>query len=217
MFRQLDFDLLRQDMVNKQLIPRGINDERVIKAFRTIPRHKFVPQEYQKSSYGDFPLPIGDDQTISQPYIVALMTQILEIKDTEKVLEVGTGSGYQAAILSSLAKEVYSVERIESLAKKSEEILKEFGLKNIRIKVGDGTLGFPEFSPYDKIMVTAAAPYLPETLLEQLNLNGKIALPLSIGFGQILTLFTKEKDKLRKEEICGCTFVPLVGKYGYKQ
>ncbi len=217
MFKAPDFDILRDEMVDRQLIPRGIKDERVIEAFRKIPRHKFVPQEYQKSSYGDFPLPIGENQTISQPYIVALMTQILELTNIDRVLEIGTGSGYQTAILASLAKEVYSVERKESLAKQAEAILKELGFKNIKIKVNDGTLGWEEFAAYDKIMVTAAAPSLPQTLKEQLSINGKLTIPLSIGFGQVLTLFTKHKDKFESEEVCGCTFVPLIGKYGYKQ
>lgn len=217
MFKQLDFDSLRKEMVDRQLIPRGIKDEKVIEAFRTVPRHKFVPQEFQKSSYGDFPLPIGEDQTISQPYIVALMTEVLGIRETDKVLEIGTGSGYQAAILASLSKVVYSIERKETLAKNAEIVLRELGFKNINIKIGDGTLGLEEFAPYDKIIVTAAAPSLPQALKEQLNIGGKIVIPISAGFTQILNLFTKEKDGFNKEEICGCTFVPLVGKYGYKQ
>lgn len=217
MQNQIDFDLLRQEMIHRQLVPRGIKDERVIEAFKNVPRHKFVPQEYLKSSYGDFPLPIGENQTISQPYIVALMTQVLEIKNTDKILEIGSGSGYQTAILASLAKIVYSVERIELLAKRAEKTLGELGFKNFKIKIDDGTLGWKEFEPYDKIIVTAAAPYLPKTLCEQLNIGGKIVMPISDGFGQTLTLFTKEKDKLRDQNICGCTFVPLIGQYGYKQ
>lgn len=216
MFEQLDFDLLRQEMVDKQLIPRGINDEKVIEVFRQVPRHKFVPQEYQKSSYGDFPLPIGNNQTISQPYIVALMTQVLEIKDIDKVLEIGAGSGYQTAILASLAKDVYSVERKVSLAQNAEGLLKELGYQNIKIRMGDGTLGLEEFAPYDKIIVTAAAPSLPESLKKQLNDNGRIVIPISAGFGQMLSVFIKEKNKFLRKDICGCTFVPLIGKYGYK-
>ncbi|MBL7197132.1 MAG: protein-L-isoaspartate(D-aspartate) O-methyltransferase [Candidatus Omnitrophica bacterium] len=212
----MDFDLLRQEMVDKQLIPRGINDEKVIEVFRQVPRHKFVPQEYQKSSYGDFPLPIGNNQTISQPYIVALMTQVLEIKDIDKVLEIGAGSGYQTAILASLAKDVYSVERKVSLAQNAEGLLKELGYQNIKIRMGDGTLGLEEFAPYDKIIVTAAAPSLPESLKKQLNDNGRIVIPISAGFGQMLSVFIKEKNKFLRKDICGCTFVPLIGKYGYK-
>jgi len=217
MFERVDFETLRREMVDKQLSSRDIRDQRVLEAFRQIPRHKFVPEEYQKSSYGDFPLPIGENQTISQPYIVALMTQLLELKEIDKVLEIGTGSGYQTAILANLAKEVYSVERKEPLAKYAELILKELGYKNITIRIGDGTLGLEEFAPYDKIIVTAAAPSLPETLKGQLNNKGRIVIPISEGFGQVLNLFIKDKGKLIKEDICGCTFVPLIGKYGYKQ
>lgn len=214
---ELNFDFLKQEMISQQLTPRGIIDQRVLQAFRNVPRHIFVPAEYQKSSYGDFPLPIGENQTISQPYIVALMTQALEVKEKDKVLEVGTGSGYQTAILANLAKQVYSVERKESLAKNAEAILKELAYKNFTIRIGDGTLGLEEFAPYDKIMVTAAAPSLPETLKDQLNDKGRIVIPISVGFTQVLNLYIKEKDKLTVKDICGCTFVPLIGKYGYKQ
>lgn len=217
MFNQPDLDRLRQEMVDKQLVPRGINDQKVIRAFRSVPRHMFVPKEYLKSSYGDFPLPIGKNQTISQPYIVALMTQALEIKETDRILEIGTGSGYQSAILACLAKEVYSIERVESLWEKASTILKELGFRNIIIKSGDGTLGLEESSPYDKIIVTSAAPYLPPPLEKQLNSGGRIVIPISAGFGQTLTLFIKEKGQIKKEELCGCTFVPLIGKYGYKE
>ncbi|MFC1645645.1 protein-L-isoaspartate(D-aspartate) O-methyltransferase [Candidatus Omnitrophota bacterium] len=216
MVEQLDFDSLRQEMVDKQLIPRGISDKKVIEVFKITPRHKFVPREFQKSSYGDFPLPIGENQTISQPYIVALMTQALEVKDIDKVLEIGTGSGYQTAILASLAKKVYSIERKEALAKNAERLLSELGYKNITIKIGDGTLGLEEFAPYDKIIVTAAAPSLPNALITQLSVEGKIVIPVSAGLGQMLTLFTREKDSLKRKELSGCTFVPLVGKNGYK-
>ncbi|MFH1621879.1 MAG: protein-L-isoaspartate(D-aspartate) O-methyltransferase [Candidatus Omnitrophota bacterium] len=212
----MDFDSLREEMVEKQLLTREIRDQKVLDVFRKVPRHKFVPEEYLKSSYGDFPLPIGEDQTISQPYIVALMTQLLELKEVDKVLEIGTGSGYQTAILANLAKEIYSLERRESLAKYAKSLLKELGYNNITIRIGDGTLGLEEFAPYDKIIVTAAAPSLPETLKDQLSDNGRIVIPISVGFGQVLNLFIKDKNKLIKKDICGCTFVPLIGKYGYK-
>jgi protein-L-isoaspartate(D-aspartate) O-methyltransferase len=212
----LDFDALRQEMVSRQLVPRGIRDPKVLEAFRCVPRHKFVPEEYLKTSYADFPLPIGENQTISQPFIVALMTQALEIKDTDKVLEIGTGSGYQSAILSSLAKFVYSVERKEALAKRAQQLLNELGYANVVIKVGDGTLGLEEFAPYDKIMVTAAAPELPKPLEKQLSDGGRIVIPVSTGFGQILSLFIKEKCRIERQDLCGCTFVPLIGRHGYK-
>jgi len=217
MSEQLDFDSLRQEMVERHLKSRDIRDQKVLEAFTSIPRHSFVPQEYQKSSYGDFPLPIGENQTISQPYIVALMTQSLELEKTDKVLEIGTGSGYQAAILAKLANKVYSVERKEALSENAEKVLSGLGFKNIIIRIADGTLGLEEFAPYDKIVVTAAAPTLPKALKEQLNSGGKIVIPISAGFGQMLTCFTNEKNELTKKEICGCTFVPLIGENGYEQ
>ena len=217
MFKRLDFDKLRLEMVDRQLIPRGIKDDKVIEVFRNIPRHEFIPSKYQNSSYGNFPLPIGEDQSISQPFIVALMTQTLEINNTDKVLEIGTGSGYQAAILASLAKDIYSVERRDPLAKEAENTLRKLGFTNLKLKIGDGTLGWEEFAPYDKIMVTAAAPSLPEPLKEQLNPNGKIVIPIAAEFGQILTLFTKDGNKFNKEKVCECAFVPLIGQYGYEE
>ena len=217
MFKRLDADKLRQEMVDKQLISRGISDKRVLEVFRSIPRHEFVPPEYRKSSYGDFPLPIGEDQTISQPYMAALMTQALEINNTDKILEIGTGSGYQAAILASLTKDIYSIERKDLLAKKAENTLRELGFINLKIKIGDGSLGWEEFELYDKIIVTAASPSLPEPLKEQLSNNGKIVIPISAEFGQVLTLFTKKGKEFDKEEICDCAFVPLIGQYGYEE
>lgn len=217
MAERLDFDAMRKEMVERQLLPRGIRDQRLLQVMRKIPRHSFVPKEYEKSSYGDFPLPIGNNQTISQPYIVALMTQSLDLKPGDRVLEIGTGSGYQTAILASLSKKVYSVERIEALAETTKALLNELSVSTIEIKTGDGTLGWKENAPYDKIIVTAAALQLPKPLEEQLNDGGTIVIPLSAGFGQTLTVFTKEGTTLKKEEICGCTFVPLIGKYGYKQ
>jgi protein-L-isoaspartate(D-aspartate) O-methyltransferase len=217
MFDDQSFVRLRHEMVDKQIISRGISDQRVLDVFEKIPRHKFVPEEYQKSSYGDFPLPIGENQTISQPYIVALMTETLQLQNTDKVLEVGTGSGYQTAILASLSKEVYSIERVEILANNSFELLKSLGFKNIALRIGDGTLGLEEFAPYDKICVTAASPYLADALAKQLSSQGKIVIPIEAGIGQVLTLFTKEEGELKRKEICGCTFVPLIGKHGYKQ
>ncbi|MFC1709394.1 protein-L-isoaspartate(D-aspartate) O-methyltransferase [Candidatus Omnitrophota bacterium] len=217
MSQQLNFDSLREGMVNKQLVPRGIKDQKVLGAFRKVPRHKFVAEEYQESSYGDFPLPIGENQTISQPYIVALMTQSLELSDGDKVLEVGTGSGYQTAILASLAKSIYSIERRENLANNAQSVLTELGYKNVSIKIGDGTLGLEEFAPYDKIIVTAAAPNLPKAITEQLGIGGRIVIPVSAGFAQMLTLYIKEDGGLIKKEICGCTFVPLIGNDGYRK
>ena len=215
-WRKIDFEKLRRQMVEEQLIPRGIKDKRIIEAFYKVERHKFVPENLRGSAYGDFPVSIGEGQTISQPYIVALMTEYLQLKGVEKVLEVGTGSGYQAAILAELAKEIYSIDRIEPLAKKAEAVLYELGYKNIKIKVGDGSQGMPEEAPFDRIIVTAAGPCIPLPLTEQLNENGRLVIPLGESFSQILTVLEKKKGSLIAREICGCVFVPLIGKYGHK-
>lgn len=212
----MDFAVLRKRMVEEQLIRRGIKNERVLEVFAKTEREKFVPEELRISAYADYPLPIGKGQTISQPYIVALMTESLDLTGEEKVLEIGTGSGYQAAILSQLSKEVYSVERFDSLAKKTEATLKELGYLNIKIRVGDGTLGWPEEAPFDRIIITAASPRIPLPLVEQLKEGGKIILPLDDSFSQLLTLGDKINGKIETTEICSCVFVPLIGKYACK-
>jgi protein-L-isoaspartate(D-aspartate) O-methyltransferase len=203
-------------MVEEQLLRRDIKDERVLEVFKKIERHKFIPKDLITNAYADFPVPIGENQTISQPYIVALMTEQLSLTGEEKILEIGTGSGYQTAILAELAKEVYSIERLEYLNKRAEIVLKELGYKNIKMKVDDGTLGWPEFAPFDRIIITAASPRIPLPLIEQLKENGKLILPLGESLGQVLTLVEKKKDKLESIRICGCVFVPLIGKYGYR-
>ncbi len=203
-------------MVEEQLITRGIDDKRVLSVFRKVGRHLFVPPEQNNSAYSDFPLNIGFGQTISQPFIVALMTQVLGLKETDKVLEIGTGSGYQTAILASLCRQVYSIERFEELAKKATNILSEIGFSNVAIKEGDGTLGWKEFSPFDAIIITAAAPEVPEGLLEQLKINGRMVLPLGGLMSQMLTLLIKTKAGIEKKDICSCVFVPLVGKGGWR-
>ena len=204
-------------MVQEQLIARGIKDERVLNAFYKVERHKFIPEELWVSAYADFPVPIGEGQTISQPYIVALMTECLKLTGKEKVLEIGTGSGYQAAILAELTKEVYGIERFEKLAKKTGQILNELGYKNIKLKTDDGTLGWQEFAPFDRIIVTAASPRIPLPLTEQLNDQGKLILPLGESFSQVLTVVEKKEGKLNSIDVCGCVFVPLVGKYGWRE
>jgi protein-L-isoaspartate(D-aspartate) O-methyltransferase len=214
----IDIDKLRAAMVVEQLIPRNISDKRVLEAFRKVPRHEFVPEDLRQSAYNDYPIPIGENQTISQPYMVALMTECLKLKDGEKVLEIGTGSGYQAAILGEIAGEVYSVERFKDLADKASEILHSLGYKNIHIKVGDGTLGWSEFAPYDGIVVTAGAPGVPESLVKQLKDGGRLVIPIdSGGFGQILTLVERVGHTTRQSDICACTFVPLIGKEGWPE
>lgn len=212
----MDFEILRNRMVDEQLIPRGIKDRRVLDAFRKVPRHRFVPKELIDSAYQDHPLPIGEGQTISQPYIVALMTEYLKVLGEERILEIGTGSGYQAAILSELAREVYSVERIANLAQNAIKILDELKVTNVKIKVGDGTTGWEEFSPFEGVIVTAGAPDIPLSLIEQLKENGRMVIPIGGSFSQVLTLVEKTKGKIKTTDICACVFVPLVGKYGWE-
>ena len=215
--KNMDYAILRKRMVEEQLIPRGIKDPKVLNAFYKVERHKFIPEDLRTSAYADFPVPIGQGQTISQPYIVALMTGCLDLTGQEKVLEIGTGSGYQAAILAELAKEIYSIERFKNLAQKAEIILNELGYTNIKIKVDDGTLGWSETAPFDRIIITAASPRIPLPLIEQLKESGKLILPLGETFSQVLTVVEKKKGKLESIEVCGCVFVPLVGKYGYRE
>ena len=210
----MDYALLRKEMVEEQLIPRGIKEQRVLDAFYKVERHKFIPEEQEEFAYADHPLPIGQGQTISQPYIVALMSECLQLTSESKVLEIGTGSGYQAAILAELAKEVYSMERFPALAKNAASKLAEQGYNNVKIKVGDGTLGWPEEAPFERIIITAACPEIPPPLIEQLKEGGRLILPMGENFGQVLTLFEKKKTGLFTQEICGCVFVPLVGKFG---
>jgi len=211
----MDYKTLRKKMVEEQIIARGIKDKKLIEAMYKIERHRFIPEKFRDSAYGDFPVPIGEGQTISQPYMVALMTECLSLKGKEKVLEIGTGSGYQTAILAELAKEVYSIERIESLKINAEKILNELGYTNIKIRLGDGTLGWPEEAPFDRIMVTAADQDVPPPLLEQLNQNGIMVIPLGDRFSQVLTKIEKRDNQIIRQEVCGCVFVPLIGKYGF--
>jgi len=208
---------LRRKMVEEQIIARGIKDKKVISAFLKVPREEFVPEDLKKYAYIDSPLSIGEGQTISQPYIVALMTEALKLKGGEKVLEIGTGSGYQSAILAEIGCEVYSVERIESLAKKAENILRKLGY-NVKIKIGDGTLGWEEYSPYDRIIVTAAGPKIPDTLLFQLSeKEGRLIMPVGDRFFQDLLLVIKRGKEIEKINLGGCQFVPLIGKEGWEK
>lgn len=214
----MNFDLLRKNMVEQQLMARGdITDKNVIKAFLKVPRHKFVPDKEQASAYSDFPLPIGCGQTISQPYMVALMTQCLELKGDEKVLEIGTGSGYQTAVLAEIAKEVYTIERFAELSQIAEKVLTELKYKNISFKVSDGTLGWVEKAPFGAIIVTAGAPDAPKFLLNQLAEGGRLVMPVGENLSQVLTVYKKLKGKIKINPVCGCVFVPLVGKEGWKK
>ena len=203
------FELARRKMVAEQLRARGIRDERVLQVMEGIPRHGFVPLEAQNQSYDDRPLPVGFDQTISQPYMVALMTEQLRLRSGAKVLEIGTGSGYQSAILSHLASEVYSIERIPELAKTAAHRLELLGIRNVKIRVGDGSQGWPEAAPFDGIIVTACAAKLPEPLAAQLAGGGRMVIPLGEGLQQTLTLIERRGDSLEPRPICGCVFVPL--------
>ena len=207
---------MRANMVEYQLRKRGIKDERVLKAFLKVPRHKFVRPQDIWHAYEDYPLSIGYGQTISQPYMVAIMTELLELKGHERVLEIGTGSGYQAAILAELAKEVFSIERIPELAQKAEKVLQELGYNNVKVIVGDGSKGLPEFAPYDGIIVTAAAPKPPQPLLEQLKDGGRLVIPVGSRKLQDLLRITRIGDEFKTENFGPCLFVPLIGEEGWK-
>ncbi|RLA87268.1 MAG: protein-L-isoaspartate O-methyltransferase [Deltaproteobacteria bacterium] len=202
----------RERMVKEQIKARGIDDPRLLSAMGKVPRHLFVPPEYRDSAYEDRPLPIGYGQTISQPYIVALMTYHLQLKPTDRVLEIGTGSGYQAAVLAELVKEVYTIEIIPELAKEASERLKELGYENVHVKCGDGFFGWPEHAPFDAIIITCAAPEVPPRLVDQLREGGRMILPLGADpFYQTLTLIIKRDGKLEKRRITGVVFVPMTG------
>lgn len=209
------YALLRQRMVAEQIRARGIRDERILAAMGEIPRHRFVPPHLTDRAYDDGPLPIGEGQTISQPYIVAQMTQALRLAGTEKVLEVGTGSGYQTALLCALAREVVSVERFAVLYAAAEELLRELGVENVRFRVGDGTMGVPEEAPFDRILVTAAAPEVPAPLFEQLADGGILVIPIGGRWEQDLLRVRKEGGAAKKEFLGGCRFVPLIGQCGF--
>ncbi len=212
-----DYASLREEMVVTQLEERDITDPKVLQAMRTVPRHRFVDRSLWPQAYDDRPLPIGQGQTISQPYMVALMTQYLGLSRDERVLEIGTGSGYQAAIVAEIVREVFTIERNPELSQKAQSLLEELGYRNIRFKIGDGTLGWDQFSPYDRILVTAGAPDIPTSLLEQLSDPGKMVIPVGGAYYQDLMLIEKEGKKVRKRHVCGCTFVPLVGKQGWEE
>jgi protein-L-isoaspartate(D-aspartate) O-methyltransferase len=211
------YRLARERMVETQIKARGIKDERVLKAMLKVPRHLFVDEALRDQAYGDFPLPIGEGQTISQPYIVALMTEALELKGNERVLEIGTGSGYQTAILAELALWVYTIERFPTLLERAKKVLKELGYKNISFKLDDGTLGWKEAAPFDAIIVTAASPDIPPPLVEQLAEGGRMVIPIGDEFSQTLIKGVKKGGKLHTKALEPVRFVKLVGAYGFKE
>ena len=213
--KERDWNHERSQMIGGQLESRGISDKRVLQAMGKVPRHNFVPLDSRESAYADGPLPIGEGQTISQPYMVALMTQCLELKGDEKVLEIGTGSGYQSAILMELAREIYTIERIHSLAERAKKKLLELDYNRFHIKIADGTKGWPEEAPFDGIIVTAGAPEVPEILFNQLSEGGRLVIPVGSRFSQRLYKCIKRVGKCVKEENTMCVFVPLIGEYGW--
>jgi len=204
-------------MVESQIVERGIRDKRVIEVMKKVPRHLFVPEDIIESAYDDRALPIGHGQTISQPYIVALMTELLELKGDDKVLEIGTGSGYQAAILAELVKEVYTIERVEPLAEEAKRRFEKLGLKNIKVYVKDGTEGLPDESPFDKIIITAATPDIPQPLVEQLKEGGIIVAPVGERYSQYMLKAIKKGKELERSYLIPVAFVPLIGRYGWKE
>ena len=210
-----DFKLARERMVKDQLLARGIKDERVLQAMGKIPRHLFIEEALAGEAYNDHPVPIGDKQTISQPYIVALMTEALELKGGENTLEIGTGSGYQTAILAELSSRVYAIERIKSLLVNARKLLAQLGYDNILLKAFDGTLGWKEYAPFDAIMVTAGSPHIPQPLIDQLADNGRIIIPVGDRYTQELIKVTKKGEALKQENMGGCRFVNLIGVHGW--
>lgn len=215
---QIDFDAARIRMVENQIAARGITSPLVLEAFREVPRHLFVPANQQVYAYQDGPLPIGKGQTISQPYIVAYMTEKLALTGDERVLEIGTGSGYQAAILGLLAAEIHTVERHPQLAEFANKLLNQLGYDNVFIHLGDGTNGMPEFAPYQAIIVTAAGPYVPTPLLDQLDEEGRLIMPVGKRRGgQVLQLIRRVEGEIQREDLSQVAFVPLIGEHGWSR
>ena len=212
----IDFPKARLKMVEEQIASRGVSDAKLIAAMKKIPRHLFVEEALQNQAYSDHPLPIGEKQTISQPYMVALMTEALLLTGKEKVLEIGTGSGYQTAILAELSEKVFSIERIRPLALRARKLLYELGYFNVEIKIFDGTFGWMEESPFDAMIVTAGSPDIPQPLIDQLVIGGRLVIPVGDAFVQDLFRVTKIEEGIKKEDLGGCRFVKLIGKYGWE-
>jgi protein-L-isoaspartate(D-aspartate) O-methyltransferase len=214
----MDYTVARRRMVQQQIVARGIADARLIDAMNRVPRHFFVDEGLRGHAYADGSLPIGHKQTISQPYMVAAMSAALELQGQERVLEIGTGSGYQTAILATLAKRVYSVERIAALAARARKVLDQLQLSNVNIKIADGTLGWKDQAPFDAILVAAGAPDVPQEYLNQLSVGGKLVLPVG-GYNQqsLIRITRLGEDQFQREELMGCRFVPLIGEAGWSE
>ncbi len=213
----IKYERLREEMVQQQIAARGITDVNVLAAFRKVPRHLFVSEALRDQAYGDYPLPIGEQQTISQPYIVAEMTQALELKKDDRVLEIGTGSGYQAAILAEIVYRVYTIERIRTLYVQTRKLLDQLQYHSIVMRCSDGTSGWQDEGPFDAIIVTAGAPEVPEKMLDQLVEGGRMVVPVGNQHSQELIKLTKNKSGIQKSNLGGCRFVKLIGAHGWKE
>ena len=213
----VELEAARQEMVARQIRDRGIRDERVLSAMQTVPRHLFVPPEYESRAYSDEPLPIGEEQTISQPFMVAAMAEALSLGGHERVLEIGAGSGYQAAVLSQLALEVIAIEARPALATAAADRIDRLGYRNVSLKIGDGSAGWPSAAPYAAILVTAAAPSVPQPLLDQLVEGGRLVIPVGQDEHQELLRLVKKGKRIARQSLYACRFVPLVGRYGQRQ
>jgi protein-L-isoaspartate(D-aspartate) O-methyltransferase len=205
----------RERMVEEQVAARGVTDARVLEAMRRVPRHLFVEEALEEQAYGDHPLPIGDGQTISQPFMVGKMTELLRLSGTEKVLEVGTGSGYQSAVLGQLAGRVCTIERIPKLAQRAREVLEMLGYANVWVRVANGTLGWPDEAPFDRILVAAGGPAVPPPLFAQLAEGGRMVMPVGDAVTQVLQVVEKHQGVMQTSQDAGCVFVKLVGKYAW--
>ncbi len=213
----IDYEKERSRMVDEQIAPRGVRDERVLAAMRKVPRHEFMPEVLRDRAYGDHAMPIGEGQTISQPYMVAVMTEMLALKGTERVLEIGTGSGYQAAVLAELSGKVFTVERVKPLADKARATLDRLGYRNVAMKVFDGTYGWKDMGPFDAIVVTAASPEVPQPLVDQLKEGGRLVIPVGERYSQVLVKIVKTPSGIVRTSDVPCVFVPLIGNHGWKE
>jgi protein-L-isoaspartate(D-aspartate) O-methyltransferase len=213
----INFEKERGRMVEEQIIWRGVRDERVLAAMRKVPRHEFLPEAIRGMAYQDSALPLGEGQTMSQPYMVAVMSELLALTGMERVLEIGTGSGYQAAVLAELCGKVYTVERIKPLADRARETLDRLGYRSVAIKVYDGTYGWKDVAPFDAIMVTAGSPDIPAPLVEQLKVGGRLVIPVGDRYGQMLMKIVRTAESTVTERSIPCVFVPLIGNHGWKE